>query len=166
MGVTVASKLERLVRFVPGVAGYQDRESSRGTDKQVRMRLVQEMRRLMDGLEEDKAHIAESTDLSALPRLDRLAGRLERLSRTVEFAGRGYTGLFDLHKVDRETLDQLYAFDLGLFDALSVVRAKAEAVRAARVDATALRAATDHMSEALDDLGQLWDKRQRIVETD
>ena len=55
MGVTVASRLERLVRFVPGVAGYQDREHSRATDKQVRMRLVQEIRRLIQGLDDDKA---------------------------------------------------------------------------------------------------------------
>jgi len=130
MGVTVASRLERLVRFVPGVAGYQDRENSRATDKQVRMRLVQELGRLMIALEEDKARLADGGDLSGLPLLDRLSGRIERLSRTVEFAGRGYTGLFDLHKVDGDTLDQLYAFDLGLFDALSAVRAKAEAVRA------------------------------------
>jgi hypothetical protein len=105
-------------------------------------------------------------DLSTLPRLDRLAGRLERQGRIVEFASRGYTGLFDLHLVDEETLDQLYAFDLGLFDALSAVRAKAEAVRAARADAAALDTAIEHMTEALDDFGQLWDKRQRIVEAD
>ena len=166
MGVTVATRLERLVRFVPGVAGYQDRENSRSTDKQVRMRLVQEMRRLIRGLDDDKAHLARSSDLSALPRLDRLAGRVERQSRTVEFAGRGYTGLFDLHRVDQATLDQLYAFDLGLFDALSVVRAKAESVRAVRADAAALDLAIDRMVEALDDFGQLWDKRQRIVETE
>ena len=164
MGVTVATRLERLVRFVPGVAGYQDRENCRSTDKQVRMRLVHEMRRLIQGLDNDKAHLARSADLSALPRLDRLAGRVERQSRTVEFAGRGYTGLFDLHRVDQATLDQLYAFDLGLFDALSVVRAKAESVRAARADAAALDLAIDRMVEALDDFGQLWDKRQRIVE--
>ncbi len=166
MGVTVASRLERLVRFVPGVAGYQDRERSRATDKQVRMRLVQEIRRLIQSLDEDKERLARSSDLSALPRLDRLAGRLERQSRTVEFASRGYTGLFDLNHVDEETLDQLYAFDLGLFDALSVVRAKAEAVRAARADAAALDTAIDHMIESLDDFGQLWDKRQHIVEAD
>ena len=166
MGVTVATRLERLVRFVPGVAGYQDRENSRSTDKQVRMRLVQEMRRLIRGLDDDKAHLARSSDLSALPRLDRLAGRVERQSRTVEFAGRGYTGLFDLHQVDQATLDQLYAFDLGLFDALSVVRAKAESVRAARADRAALDLAIDRMVEALDDFGQLWDERQRIVEAD
>jgi hypothetical protein len=166
MSVTVANRFERLVRFVPGVAGYQDRENARATDKQVRMRLVEEMRRLIRGLDEDKARLAESADLSALPRLDRLAGRLERLSRTVEFASRGYTGLFDLHRVDLETLDQLYAFDLGLFDALSVVRAKAEAVRAARTDAAALRAAAEHMTEALDDFAHVWDRRRHIVEAD
>src|ERR1700738_3345684 len=119
------------------------------------MRLVAEMRRLMRGLEEDKARLAGSQDLSALPRLERLSGRLQRPDRTVEFAGQGYAGLFDLHRVDEETLDQLYAFDLGLFDALNVVRAKAEALRAARADAAALETAIEHMTEALADFGQL-----------
>jgi hypothetical protein len=166
MGVTVASRLERLVRFVPGVAGYQDRENARATDKQVRMRLVEEMRRLMLALEEDKQRLAESGDLSSPPRLDRLSGRLERLSRSVEFAGRGYAGLFDLPKVDGDTLDQLYAFDLGLFEALSTVRARAEAVRAALADAAGLASAALHMTEALDDFGQLFDKRRLIVDAD
>jgi hypothetical protein len=165
-GVTVAKRLERLVRFVPGVAGYQDRENARATDKQVRMRLVGELQRLIQTLEEDKERIAGSGDLSSLPRLDRLAGRLERLSRTVEFAGRGYSGLFDLHTVDGETLAQLYAFDLGLFDALSAVRAKAEAVRAALADAEALRSAAEHMREALDDFAELFDQRRHIVDAD
>ena len=166
MGVTVANRLERLVRFVPGVAGYQDRENARATDKQVRMRLVEEMRRLMLALEEDKQRLAESDDLSSPPRLDRLSGRLERLSRSVEFAGRGYAGLFDLPKVDGDTLDQLYAFDLGLFEALSTVRARAEAVRAALADAAGLASAALHMTEALDDFGQLFDKRRLIVDAD
>ena len=162
MGVTVASQLERLARFVPGVAGYQDRENARATDKELRMRLVQELRRHVQVLDDHKARLAEARDFSALPRLDRLAGRLERMGRTVEFASRGYTGLFDLHAVDVEVLDQLYAFDLGLFEALSVVRARVEAVRAA--DPTGLVAAAIHMGEALDDVEQLWDQRQRIVD--
>ena len=162
MGVTVASQLERLARFVPGLAGYQDRENARATDKELRMRLVQELRRLVQVLDDHKARLAEARDFSALPRLDRLAGRLERMGRTVEFASRGYTGLFDLHAVDVEVLDQLYAFDLGLFEALSVVRARVEAVRAA--DPTGLVASAIHMGEALDDVEQLWDQRQRIVD--
>ena len=66
-GVTVAKRLERLVRFVPGVAGYQDRENARATDKQVRMRLAGEIHRLIQSLEEDKERIAASGDLSSLP---------------------------------------------------------------------------------------------------
>lgn len=166
MGVTVANRLERLIRFVPGVAGYQDRENARATDKQVRMRLAGELKRLIQALEQDKERLAASGDLSSLPRLDRLAGRLEHLARTVEFAGRGYSGLFDLHTVDGDTLAQLYAFDLGLFDALSAVRAKAEAVRAALPDVAALKSAAEHMREALDDFGELFDKRRHIVDAD
>ncbi|HZP34977.1 MAG TPA: hypothetical protein VFE48_00645 [Methylomirabilota bacterium] len=162
MGVTVASQLERLARFIPGVAGYQDRENARATDKEVRMRLVQEIGRLVKSVDDHKARLAEARDFSALPRLDRLAGRLERLGRAVEFAGRGYSGLFDLHQVDTEVLDRLYAFDLGLFDVLSVVRARAEAVRAA--DPAELAAAALHMGEALDDFEQLWDQRRRVVD--
>jgi hypothetical protein len=164
MGVSVATRLERLVRFVPGAAGYQDRENSRATDKRVRMRLVEDMHRIALFLEQDKARLAESGSFSSLPILDRLSGRLERLGRTVEFASRGYAGLFDLHKVDEQMLEQVYAFDLGLFDALSVVRAKAEAVRAALADTTALKSAALHMTEALDDFGQLFDQRRRIVD--
>jgi hypothetical protein len=164
MSVSVATSLERLVRLVPGIAGYQDREKSRATDKQVRMRLVEEMQRLARSLEQDKARLAESGSFSSLPLLDRLSGRLERLGRTVEFASRGYAGIFDLHKVDQQTLEQFYAFDLGLFDALSVVRAKAEAVRAALADTAALKSAAMHMSEALEDFGQLFDQRRRIVD--
>jgi hypothetical protein len=164
MGISVATRLERLARLVPGVAGYQDRENSRATDKRVRMRLVEEMQRLSRSLEQDKALLAESGSFSSLPILDRLAGRLERLGRTVEFASRGYVGIFDLHKVDQGTLEQLYAFDLGLFDALSVIRAKAESVRAALADTVALKSAALRMTEALDDFGQLFDQRRRIVD--
>src|SRR2546422_9222263 len=96
-----ASKLERLVRIVPGVAGYQDRENARETDKLVRMRLSDELRHLMGDLEEAKRRLTDARDLSQLPLLDRLAGKLEKLGRTLEYAGRGYRGLFDLHKVDR-----------------------------------------------------------------
>jgi hypothetical protein len=68
--------------------------------------------------------------------------------------------------VDGDTLAQIYSFDLGLFDALSAVRAKAEAVRAALPDPEALRTAAERMREALDDFAELFDQRRRIVDAD
>src|SRR3989442_7416910 len=124
-----ASKLERLVRIVPVVAGYQDRENARETDKLVRMRLSDELRHLMGDVEEAKRRLTDARDLSQLALLDRLAGKLEKLGRTLEYAGRGYRGLFDLHKVEMKTLEQLYAFDVGLFETLTAVKPKAPAGR-------------------------------------
>jgi len=88
------------------------------------------------------------------------------LAASNAFAARGYSGLFDLHTVDGDTLAQIYSFDLGLFDALSAVRAKAEAVRAALPDPEALRTAAERMREALDDFAELFDQRRRIVDAD
>src|SRR5260370_4089047 len=67
MSVTVASRLERLVRFVPGVAGDQDREHSRATDKQVRMRLLHEIGPLVQGLGDGKERPPRSAGLARPP---------------------------------------------------------------------------------------------------
>ena len=161
--MSAAAKLERLVRILPGVAGYQDRENSRETDKLVRMRLSDEMRRLTRDLEADKRRLLEAGQRSALPLLDGLAGKLETLGRSVEYATRGYSGLFDLQKVDLKRLEQLYAFDLRLFDTLATVTSKATAVHQAGSDTAALRRAVTDMEAALDDFERTFDARRQVL---
>jgi hypothetical protein len=161
--VSVAAKLERLVRILPGAAGYQDRENARETDKLVRMRLSDEIRRLMRDLEVDKRHLAEASRLATLPLLDRLAGKLETYGRTAEFATRGASGLFDLHKVDLKYLEQLYAFDLRLFDTLAAIKTKATAIHQSLADPAALERAAHDMETALDDLERTFDARRQVL---
>ena len=161
--MSAAAKLERLVRILPGVAGYQDRENSRETDKLVRMRLRDEMKRLIRDLEADKRRLLEAGQRSALPLLDGLAGKLETLGRMVEYATRGASGLFDLHKVDLERLEQLYAFDLRLFDTLAAVKNTASAVHQAASDTAALQRAGRDMEAALDDFERTFDARRQVL---
>jgi hypothetical protein len=162
-GVNAAAKLERLVRILPGVAGYQNRENARETDKLVRMRLCDEIRRLIRDLELDKRRLADASKLGTLPLLDRLAGKLETYGRIAEYATRGYSGLFDLHKVDLKGLEQLYAFDLRLFDSLAVVKARATAVHDSLADSAALERAAHDMETALDDLERTFDARRQLL---
>lgn len=161
--MSAAAKLERLVRIVPGVAGYQDRENARETDKLVRMRLSDELRRLIRDLELDKRRLADARKLELLPLLDRLAGKLETHGRTAEFATRGYRGLFDLHKVELSDLEQLYAFDLRLFDSLATIKAKATMVHDSLADAVALARAAHDLEIALDDLERTFDARRQVL---
>ena len=161
--MSVAAKLERLVRIVPGVAGYQDRENARETDKLVRMRLSDEIRHLMRDLELDKRRLADASKLELLPLLDRLAGKLETHGRTAEFAARGYSGLFDLRKVDLPELEALYAFDLRLFDTLTTVKAKAKVVHESLTDPVALTRGAHDLETALDDLERTVDARRQVL---
>ena len=161
--MSVATKLEKLVRIIPGVAGYQDRENARETDKLVRMRLRDEIRRLIRDLELDKRRLADASKLAMLPLLDRLAGKLETRGRTAEFATRGYSGVFDLHKVDLKRLEELYAFDLRLFDTLATVQARARVVHESLADPAALERAAHDLEVALDELERTFDARRHVL---
>ena len=62
-----------------------------------------------------------------------------------------------------KTLEQLYAFDVGLFEALMAVKAKAAAVRQSHQDPSAVKRAGDEMEAALDDFERTFDKRRQIL---
>jgi hypothetical protein len=159
----LAQKLERLVRIVPGVAGYQDKETARDTDKTVRLRLAEELQRIKGDLEEDKRQLVEKHDLSLLPTLDRLASKLDKLGNLIEYASRGYRGFFDTDKLDQKKLDQLYTFDLRLFDELDSIKAGVKMVPDSHGDPIALKRATEQLDQALDRLERIFSTRHDIL---
>ncbi len=117
--MSLSEKVEQLARMVPGVSGYQDKESSRDTDKNIRLRVATELEQLKRNLEDDKRQLMNKKDLSLLPALDRVGSQLDKLANTVRYASRGYSGVFDSNKLDVKKLDQLCTFDLQLMDGLS-----------------------------------------------
>ena len=161
--MSFARKLERLARIVPGVAGYQDKETSRDTDKTIRLRLASELEQVKRGLEGDKRRLMEENDLSLLPALDRLASKLDKLGNLIRYAGRGYRGFFDTYKLDQEKPERLYSFDLGLFYELEGIKTRAGHVREVHRDTAALKGATQQLDEALDRLENVFSTRQDIL---
>lgn len=161
--MSLAEKLERLARIVPGVPGYQDRERSRDTDKTVRLRLTAQLEQLKRDLEEDKWRLMEKKDLSLLPALDRVAAKLDKLGNTIKYAGRGYRALFDAHKLDQKKLDELYTFDLELFEELVTVKSRAKRVRDSHPDIENLKSATEELDRTLDSLDNTFSRRQGIL---
>ncbi len=161
--MSLADKLERLARIVPGVTGYQDREHSRDTDKGVRLRLCAELEALRRELEQDKRALIDARDLGPLPALDGLAAKLDKLGKTIEYAGRGYRPVFDTWKLDQAGLERLYAFDLGLFDQVTSLKARAQQVRQALSDRARLAGAIAEMDQALDQLETTFAHRQGLL---
>lgn len=161
--MSVAEKLEMLARHLPGVAGYQDQESSRDTDKLVRTRLAEMLTSTARRLDDDKRRLAEARHFAPLPELERLGSRVTSAANLILYASRGYRGFLDLHKVTQEKLDRLYTFDIELFDEVGKIASSGAAVGAAVESPARLRLAMDGLREAIDGLEATFAKRQHIL---
>ena len=161
--MSLTEKVERLARLVPGVGGYQDKETSRDADKNIRLRLTAELEQMKRDLEEDKRQLMDKKDLSLLPALDRLASKLDKLGNTVKYASRGYRGVFDSNKLDLNKLDQLRSFDLQLLNEVESVKAQVKGIRNSHGDGNIQKQAIEDLSHALDGFEKIFSTRQDIL---
>ncbi|MFZ0450231.1 MAG: hypothetical protein WAL98_13410 [Desulfatiglandaceae bacterium] len=110
--------LEKAARILPGIGSYQDRESSREADKALRMKLSGRLNQLLDQVEGLKSGLAKKGAIRNILPLEDLSRHLEKVSRVMEFASRGYSPLFSRKHIDEEALDRIYKCDRGLLGLL------------------------------------------------
>jgi len=161
--MSIAQKLEKLARLIPGVAGYQDKENSRNTDKTIRLRLTEELLDLKKDLEEEKKFYTERKKLSVLPQLDQLASKLDKLGNMIKYASRGYRGFFDTYQYDLKKIQRLYEFDIGLFNHIAILQNGVIKVQKLRKDLVKLRNESQKMSLELDRFEETFNERKEII---
>ena len=105
----------------------------------------------------------ENKDLSPLPELDHISSKLDKLGNLIKYTGRGYRGFFDTNKHDLEKLDQLYSFDLGLFDQLESFKSGMERIQASRKNTKHRTEAVHTLHTLLDQFETIFSKRQDIL---
>jgi hypothetical protein len=99
---SVGKVLKKAVRILPGVGSYQDKESLRESDKKLRDHISTQLAYCMETFERLKTGISRSDDISR---------QIDTLSRTITFAARGYSGVFNSNLVDEKVLLHLFEFD-------------------------------------------------------
>jgi hypothetical protein len=159
----LAEKLERLVRIIPGVAGYQNNESARETDKAVRMKLAAQLDSIRLDLEREKLRLVETNDLALLPLLDRTASKLSKSANTIKYAARGFRGIFDKPRVDLTQLEKLSSFDLTLLEDIEGMKSLAKNMSESSADASSLKDAVAKLESAIDALDRKFSSRQEIL---
>jgi hypothetical protein len=163
--MSLAEKFERLVRIIPGIGGYQDREASRDTDKSVRLKLSAEIEGLKLEIEKEKRHCMDRDDLSLLPALDTAASKMDKTANVIRYAERGYSGMFDIHKVDQDKLDKLYSFDLSLFDEIETFKAALQVLRGSSADPSAAKEEVRKLNEAIEAFGKKFSNRLDLLKS-
>ena len=155
--------LEKVKRYIPGYDGYVNRDNSRELDTQLRAKLA-------DKLEENKTKLknivlALSRDGKLLETgdLEKLEKKNENAIAKLKSAARGYSGLFDVTKINQAKLNQLYEFDYNLFSYVENLNkgfSDLEAKANAKED---LQTYLIQMSQSLDDLLQKFEERENIL---
>jgi hypothetical protein len=119
----VGRALKKAARILPGIGSYHDRESIRESDKVLRMRICRKLDELLGMVEWLKTDQTKKGVLKHLTEIDGLSRHLERVSRTIELASRGYTPLFSQEAFDEDGLARLFEFDQGLLTGVAEVEA-------------------------------------------
>ena len=160
MPVSEKNFLEKIASYIPGVAGYRERESRRETDRRIREFLaarLDEGRAGLTALRNQATDAGEFKTLDAVGRLDRT---LQKSVSSLRYADYGFSGLFDQLKINEAELDQVYAYDAAL---VTDVVALADALKSAPVagsDSERLAA----LSAAAEKLDQAIARRREIFE--
>lgn len=128
----VGEKLRRAARVIPGIGSYQDRESLRESDKALRVGLARRMDELLGAIEWLKTDQAKKGAYKHLGEIEDLSRHMEKVSRMLETAARGYAPVFSQSPVDEETLARLHAFDKGFWGLLEEVAGLVSAMTADR----------------------------------
>ena len=108
------SVLNRILNRVPGYTGYQRQESRRTSDEKARAYIVEQLSRCKPGLDAYTKSLANSGQLSELPRWEQLRSTLDQLITHVKSRVISYGGIFDQEHIDEDALEDVYDFDADL----------------------------------------------------
>ena len=144
------SGLQKLWEKIPGIKGYEKLEDRRDTDKIVRENIAQRFSEQWDRISAIEKDFAKGAGILYLSDLESAALKIRQFADRIKTAAYGYAGLSDAVKVDDVALQQIYDYDLYLFDLADTVKASVDKVE----DAAAANAGIDTAGRDLDKVAQ------------
>ena len=152
--------LENVMRHLPGFRGYLEREYRRESDELQRNWLADRLQRSKRSIDELARQLADAAQLELLPQIDRLRVRLERLLGRIRGAMQGYSGFFDLVRIDVPLLDRVYQHDAALNEQVDAFAKAAEGLPGKQEQAPA---AVSDLLRQIDEIERQWDAREDML---
>ena len=155
--------LERLGDKIPGYSGYVDRERRRDIDKLHREHLADRLRGLKAPLTDLMRELSSGGRLFEVTPVDSAIKKIDHLENRVRFASYGYSGFFDVVKIEQAQLDSIYRFDLALVEHIDKLEAKINDLKSKAGTAEGLKAASSELATTVDEINHLFDERSRAI---
>jgi hypothetical protein len=152
--------LEAVARLLPGFHGYLEKEYRRESDALTRQHLADKLQRSKRGPDDAARRATDAGRLDALPQIERLRLRLDTLIGRIRGAMPGYSGFFDLVRIDQTRLEQVYEHDYGL---LGLTDSLGQAMERLSAAGDALPTELAACQTKLDALQRAWDVRDDML---
>jgi hypothetical protein len=155
--------IERLLKGLPGINGYVDKELRRDADKQTRMLLAQQLELEKQDLLAVQRTLLNSGGLMWLDDVDQAVTKLQTLADRIKTASYGYAGLFDAVRIREEQLNALNKFDQAMGARTVDIRMAIDNLGKAANGSGDIGDATRKLTALLADLNNLYSKRYEAM---
>ena len=155
--------IEHLIKGLPGVSGYVEKETRRDADKRLRLYIVGQLDADKQRLLDVQQRLLRSGGLRSMDEVDSAVTKLQTLSDRIRTASYGYAGFFDPVRVREEQLRALYQFDVALAERTGEVSDTISALGAAVRNGDPIDAPTSQLIDAVNDLTALYDRRNDAI---
>lgn len=152
--------IETIAGYIPGFGGYLEKDNRREADELQRQWLADRLQRAKRGVDGLARPLADAGQIDALPQIDRLRSRLDKLIGRIRGAMQGYSGFFDLVRVDEKVLDRVYEHDVAL---MTEVDALATTLEQMPGQADEIAAAVGELLTQIDEAERAWDLREDML---
>jgi hypothetical protein len=157
--------IERIMAEIPGFRGYKQKELRRETDRLLRNYLYEKLSKAKDGLRVVFQEVVNKKIVEVWNDMDRLMARIDKVSEEINHASYGYSGFFDVVKIEEEDLDYMVEFDSKLVENVREIGTRVQKfeddVMAGKVKN--IRAHMDGVREALEHLESVFDERKNVI---
>ena len=120
---------ERILSVIPGFKGYKEKEVRRESDRLIRNHLYRRLKESEDDLKKVFQKLSDERLYGPMENMDRLVMEFDRVKARIDHASYGYSGFFDILKVEENDLDEMLSFDSSLIDEVEALSEEVKALK-------------------------------------
>ncbi len=137
---------KKLLSYIPGFAGYIERQNRRDADKILRDTVARRYEELWQRTSRLQSDLVSNGKISFVDDVEQAALQLRTFIDKIKTAPRGHSSLFDAVKINEKELEALYQFDLAFFDLADQTSRALDTLEASLADDAALPAAIRNLT--------------------
>ena len=155
--------LEKLLDIIPGWGGYQERQNRRKADQVLRQTLAEKLSNQRRNLDVAQKELINHGKIDLIDDVGSAVTQLQTFIDRVRVATYGYSGMFDAVRINQAELEQMYNFDLALFEYVDRLDAASDRLREAISIGEGLTETIRIIQDICREANSTFDQREHVI---